>query len=222
MTRLPLILKFGIPLALLVWGAYALFYCDWIRGYAIENAMEPSPIENPAHVDELTAGREITQPVEWPRLKRLARIRDQDNMLCVAIYFAAYGNRGNRGTLEIELIGPEISGDARINMASVKDNRFHTICFPGVRLSDVIDQPSVLRLRSLDGEQGRSVTVWLSGHEGAQRATVDGREMERTLVYYLRTVGGNTHEQVTGWVLILFAGLIMIVLVLAAFDRRLR
>jgi hypothetical protein len=33
---------------------------------------------------------------------------------------------------------------------------------------------------------------------------------------------GNRREQIAGWVLILFAGLIMATLVLAAFDRRLR
>ena len=222
MTRLPSILKFGIPLALVVWGGYALLYGERIRGYAIENAMEPSPIENPAHVDELTAGREVVQAVEWHRLKPLARARAVDNTLCVALYFAAYGNRSNRGTLSIEWIGPEVSEETRVDMGRVKDNEFHTVCFPGIRLGDVIDQPSLLRLRSLDGEIGRSVTAWLSGHEGAARAIVDGQETERTLVYHLRTVGGNTREQVAGWVLILFAGLIMAVLVLAAFDRRLR
>jgi hypothetical protein len=222
MRRLPLVLKFGIPLVLLVWGGYALFYGDRIRGYAIENAMDPSPIENPAHVDDLTAGREVVQPLEWHRLKPLARARAQDNTVCTALYFASYGNRSNRGTLSVELISAEVSGEARVDMAAVKDNKFHTVCFPGVRLGDVIDQPSVLRLRSLDGEHGRSVTVWLSGHEGAVRAAVDGQQAERTLVYQLRTVAGNVREQMAGWVLILFAGLIMAVLVLAAFDRRLR
>jgi hypothetical protein len=222
MTRLPPILKFGIPLALLVWGGYALLYGDRIRGYAFEDAMYPSPIENPAHVDDLTAGREVVQPVEWHRLKPIVRARAQDNTVCAALYFATYGNRGNRGTLELEWSGPEISGLSRVDMATVKDNQFHTVCFPGIRLGDVIDQPSFLRLRSLDGELGRSVTAWLSGHEGAARATVDGQQVERTLVYHLRTVAGNTRERIAGWVLILFAGLIMAVLVLAVFDRRLR
>jgi hypothetical protein len=180
------------------------------------------PSRIPAHVDDLTAGREVVQPVEWDRLKPLARARARDNTVCVAFYFATYGNRGNRGTLEVEWIGPEVSGQSQVHMATVKDNKFHTVCFPGVRLADVIDQPSFLRIRSLDGELGRSVTAWLSGHEGAPRAIVDGQETERTLVYHLRTVGGNTREQIAGWVLILFAGLIMATLVPAAFDRRLR
>lgn len=222
MRRLSRTLKFGIPLALLVWMGYAWIYGDWIRGYAIEDAMDPSPIEDPAHVDELTAGREVVQPVEWDRLKPLARAQAQENTVCAALYFASYGDRGNRGTLTIDLIGAEISGEARVDMAAVKDNKFHTVCFPEVRLADVIDQPSFLRLRSLDGETGRSVTAWLSGHEGAPRATVDGQQVERTLVYHLRTVAGNTRERNAGWVLILFAGLIMAVLVLAVFDRRLR
>jgi hypothetical protein len=222
MTRPPPILKFGIPLVLLVWGGYALLYGDQIRGYAFEDAMYPSPIENPAHVDELTAGREVVQPVEWHRLKPIARARKQDNIVCAAFEFATYGGRRNRGTIAIELIGPEVSGEARVDMAAVKDNKFHTVCFAGVRLADVIDQPSFLRIRSLDGELGRSVTAWLSGHEGAARATVDGQQVERTLVYHLRTVAGNTRERIAGWVLILFAGLIMATLVLAAFDRRLR
>ena len=222
MTRLRSILKFGIPLVLLVWGGYALVYGDRIRGYAFEDAMYPSPIEDPAHVDDLTAGREVVQPVEWHRLKPIVRARAQGNTICAAVDFATYGARRNRGTIAVELISPGVSGEVRVDMAVLKDNKFHTVCFPGIRLGDVIDQPSVLRLHSLDGEKRRSVTVWLSGHEGAPRAIVDGQEMERTLVYHLRTVGGNTREQTAGWVLILFAGLIMTVLVLAVFDRRLR
>jgi hypothetical protein len=54
------------------------------------------------------------------------------------------------------------------------------------------------------------------------RDVVPGDTCKELKGRWLRVDAGNRREQVAGWVLILFAGLIMAVLVLAAFDRRLR
>lgn len=224
MTRLSRTLAIGIPLILLVLGSYALFYGERIGGYAIESAMDPAPIEDPAHVGELIAGREVLQPVEWSRLKPITRAREPKSPICAAVYFASYGDRRNRGMVGVELLGTGVSGSARIDMATVKDGKFETVCFEGLTLAMVMDQPVQLRLSGLDGKPGSSVTVWLSGHDGSPRAIVDGEESERTLAYELRVrdAAGNRREQVAGWVLIFFAGLMIPVFLLTAFDRRLR
>jgi hypothetical protein len=84
----------------------------------------------------------------------------------------------------------------RLDMAGVRDNTFRTVCFESVRLGEVIDRAAELRIRGVDGELGRSVTLWLSGHAGAPRVLVDGEISARTLVYDLRVDAGNRREQV--------------------------
>lgn len=222
MRRLAGSLWVGLGLAVLVWAGYALGYGERIRGYAIERIMEPSPIEDAAHAGDLVAGRELRQPIEWGRVTPLARAKRHEEPVCAALYFASFGDRRNRGSLLVEWVGSEVVEAVRVDMAEVRDNTFRTVCFEGVRLGAVIDRAAELRIRGVDGELGRSVTLWLSGHAGAPRAWVDGERDPRTLVYDLRVDAGNRREQIAGWVLILFAGLIMAVLVLAAFDRRLR
>lgn len=196
-------------------------YVDTIQAYDVQTVTVASPIENPAHAGEMVAERQLIQEIDWSRLKPWVLASSAEDRICVSLYMGTWGKRRNRGSLAVSLEGHRVAEEVLFNVAGTQDNRFHSVCFVEVTLGDVALQPARLKIRGVDGERGRSVTFWLSGHEGAASALIDGERAGRALVYDIQVVSDNPRERLAGWVLIGFFSLMVAVLILAAFERRL-
>jgi len=130
---------------------------------------DPIPIVTPAQLigqepaGELVAGTELVHALRF----RPGELVDTDG-LCIELLLATYGERTNSGILEVVLrhrsgAGPSVS--ERIDMAVVQDNAFHRVCFsdPAAAGIDSIGGDDwVLVLRSVAGEPGAVITVWLT------------------------------------------------------------
>jgi hypothetical protein len=199
---------------LLIWR-----YGDRIAAYDLESASQEPVITLPQHPGELVAGRTVEQELDWSRLKPWALDRYGENTLCIAPFFAAYGNRPNRGSLDVTISTPDRSAQARLDMSAPRDNRFYPVCFDALSLEEVAGQNAVLTIRGVDGLLGSSVTTWLTSAHGGLPARVDGASAEHGLVYDVKVQVGNPRERWGAWVLVGLTALILTALARAVVQR---
>lgn len=211
-------MRWGIIFLVLL-AFFAWRYAGDIADYSIESASVSPVIESPRHAGDLTANRSVTQEIDWSRLKPWAAERYADNPVCVAPFMATFGNRPNRGELEVRLELAERQAVTKVNMAKPRDNRFYPICFDSVLLGEVVGQPAVIEILGVDGVQGRSITTWLTVAHGGLPAQIDGAQAEHGLVYDIRVLAHNPREIWGAWVLIGLTALILSLLFSAVLQR---
>lgn len=226
-----LVLLVAVPLLLWLFAAHQRD----IAGYALKTLWSADQRSQQAHVGELVAGREITQPLDWSGLQALSVERFGTAELCVALYFANYFDRRNRGQLAVELAFAESAGGAadapihaetseswrtraetRLDMAAIRNYRFEPVCFDGVTLAEAVEHAARLQVRGVDGVRGSSVTLYLAVLEDPLApAVVDGELVDRSLIHRVQVLAEHGNEQRAAWLILVFVVAVLLVVALA-------
>ncbi|MGY0634009.1 hypothetical protein [Luteimonas sp. A478] len=133
---------------------------------------------------------------------------------CFGIRFATY-QRINRGYLLVNWQQDGRQANWRVDASSLKDNTFRYFC-PDVPFSPW--QPFELQTSGVDGDPGRSATLWLVddnrlGQAAVKNATVSDKALQLEVTARKRidlpaTLRVNRGAFLLGWICTLFVGIV--------------
>jgi len=223
-------LLLALPLAVWLYASHQRTVAD----YDLKTLWADARQSDQRHVNELVAGRELVQELDWSRLQERALERYGDASVCVALYFANYFDRRNRGGLMASLeIAEELAEDsapagaatvprwreratATLDMASIRNYRFEAICFEGLTLAEAVAHPGRLRLRGVDGARGSSVTVYLARYEEPLAAVLlDGQVDALSLIHRLQVRADHGAERRAAGLVMVYVLAVLLLVALA-------
>lgn len=181
----------------------------------VQGTLYGTSSQDPLPVGEITRGLVVSQQVQ-PDQGATPPAHDA-HPHCVGIRFATYMRR-NSGRLDVELRQGSIERRWQVRASRLADNRFRYFC-PGPAFSAW--EPFHLQVSGINGEAGRSATLWLTGDtrlgtlEGQDEA-LEGMSLELDLVEdrtvgLNETLGVNRGAFLFGWLCtLLIAGVVLL------------
>lgn len=146
---------------------------------SVDRVVDARPLVNHTPAGELTKGTEIEQEF-FISLKEQSIISSQ-TIACVQIFSATYV-RNNIGLARISVLAPGWRITGTLDYKETPDNNFATVCEPVENHASLQSSP-VIRIKSLDGAPGSSITVWLTDDSSNGTAIINGEKTNKSLVF---------------------------------------
>lgn len=180
MTGLKKIIRYWV-LAALVFGGLVFQWGSLVNHYGFNLTHEFGSWDGVEPLGEVVAGFQYAQKLSVPRINKAAYTDEQD--LCIHTEIATYGNRANRGFIEIGLQIQRLNASQfiRVNVADFKDNQKIFFCFDQFKHRMLFDETVELRVRGVDSPSGRAITLWLSNNGPEAQAQINGVPTEKSL-----------------------------------------
>lgn len=142
-----------------------------------------------------------------------------DAPVCLDIQFVTY-RRKNQGQFRVRLSAGDAVDEQVLEAKPIVDNALQLVCFDKISFDQIYHHDAWLEIEGIDGVPHKSVSAVLSAVEGPARAHINGQPTDSTLVYVGMIRKDPELHQINSYVLIIFAGLAMTLMMAAARPRQ--
>ncbi|RUU91869.1 MAG: hypothetical protein E5Y30_15550 [Mesorhizobium sp.] len=174
-----------------------------------------SPLVNNKPAGEFTKGFVLDQPLVINQATD-ALISNLDQV-CIEPLLATYV-RPNSGKMRISLTASQWSTTGVFDFKNSPNNDYAMICQDVKHESTGVQNP-VLRIESLEGENGSSITAWLTQDTSRGSAAINGRQTNMSLVFTISKRADLAHRVNLQNILVLIYLMATAVLMLSALRR---
>jgi hypothetical protein len=206
------ILPVTLAVILIIWLLF--------EAYPFRRVEEKMLVPRASSIDQIPAGeliadREIVQSMDsFNLLDALDKAIADKAEICLQVLLANYGNRSNRGLIQLVLEQEMLSIRRHIDMGDVADNSLHEVCILARDFGGLTKSELLLKIKGVDGQSGSSVTAWLTKDLRRGEAYIDGIPEGTALIFTVfvrRAHIGFSYSQLA--LFLIYAGIIFLVAV---------